>query len=62
MLLSAAAASIAAASEDLSVGDAAPYFELQGSDGEVYALRDLLATGGPDGIVLAWFPRAFTPG
>ena len=40
----------------------APDFELQGSDGTVYRLNDLLAKGGKQGIVLAWFPKAFTSG
>ncbi len=44
----------------LSVGNRAPDFELRGSDGKLYRLNDLLAEGG--GIVLAWFPKAFTPG
>lgn len=46
----------------LAVGDIAPQFELQGSDGKLYRLVDLLAEGGVDGIVLAWFPKAFTHG
>ncbi len=44
----------------LSVGNRAPDFELRGSDGKLYRLNDLLAEGG--GIVLAWFPKAFTTG
>ena len=46
----------------LSVGNRAPDFELRGSDGKLYRLDDLLAEGGGGGIVLAWFPKAFTPG
>ncbi len=46
----------------LSVGNRAPDFELRGSDGKLYRLNDLLAEGGGGGIVLAWFPKAFTPG
>ena len=46
----------------LSVGNRAPDFELRGSDGKRYRLNDLLADGGGGGIVLAWFPKAFTPG
>ena len=46
----------------LSVGNRAPDFELRGSDGKRYRLNDLLAEGGGGGIVLAWFPKAFTPG
>ena len=46
---------------DLSVGDSAPDFALQGSDGREYTLQGLLE-GGERGLVLAWFPKAFTPG
>ena len=45
-----------------SVGDTAPDFELLGSDGRIWRLRDLLGESGRDGVVLAWFPKAFTPG
>jgi len=41
------------------VGDEAPAFELAGSDGKRYALSQFV---GKRGVVLAWFPRAFTPG
>ena len=40
----------------------APEFSLPGSDGRTYALADLLNQGGNRGIVLAFFPKAFTPG
>ena len=53
-----AAAGIAQA--DLNVGDPAPDFSLQGSDGRSYSLAPLLEQN--DGVVLAWFPKAFTPG
>lgn len=43
----------------LEVGDTAPDFELQGSDGERYRLGDYR---GKQTVVLAWFPRAFTSG
>jgi hypothetical protein len=42
----------------LQRGDAAPLFELPGSDGRMYRLRDLLGHT----VVLAWFPKAFTGG
>ncbi len=48
------------ASADLAIGDAAPAFELSGSDGQTYTLEGLLAKH--KGVVLAWFPKAFTPG
>ncbi len=41
------------------VGDKAPAFSLAGSDGRTHALSDHL---GKRGVVLAWFPKAFTPG
>jgi thioredoxin-dependent peroxiredoxin len=44
---------------ELKVGDAAPAFELQASDGKTYKLDDFK---GKQAVVIAWFPRAFTPG
>jgi peroxiredoxin Q/BCP len=41
------------------VGDAAPPFSLQGSDGKTYALADF---AGKKAVVIAWFPKAFTGG
>ncbi len=49
-----------AAGAELAVGDPAPDFSLQGSDGATYSLASLLEEN--QGIVLAWFPKAFTPG
>jgi peroxiredoxin len=43
---------------ELTPGDLAPEFELAGSDGRTYRLKDL--AGHP--VVLAWFPKAFTGG
>jgi thioredoxin-dependent peroxiredoxin len=48
-----------ATAEELKVGDQAPDFSLQGSDGKTYKLSDYR---GKQAVVLAWFPRAFTPG
>ena len=42
----------------LKVGDAAPGFELPGSDGKVHRLSDYKGKT----VVLAWFPKAFTGG
>ena len=47
-----------AAGPDLKVGDPAPPFELQGSDGKIHKLSDYRGTT----VVLAWFPKAFTGG
>ncbi len=44
---------------ELAVGDEAPDFVLPGSDGKMYKLSDFR---GKSIVVLAWFPRAFTPG
>jgi peroxiredoxin Q/BCP len=43
----------------LKAGDPAPDFSLAGSDGRRYRLNDLR---GHDAVVIAWFPKAFTPG
>jgi hypothetical protein len=42
----------------LKVGDKAPDFALQGSDGKVHKLSDYKGKT----VVLAWFPKAFTGG
>ncbi len=44
---------------ELKVGDPAPPFDLQGSDGKRHALADHV---GKQALVLAWFPKAFTGG
>ncbi|MCA9249161.1 MAG: redoxin domain-containing protein, partial [Planctomycetales bacterium] len=44
---------------ELKVGDAAPEFELPGSDGKTYKLSDF---HGKQDVVIAWFPKAFTGG
>lgn len=41
------------------VGDPAPDFSLQGSDGKTYSLRDFK---GKQAVAIAWFPMAFTSG
>jgi peroxiredoxin Q/BCP len=43
---------------ELRVGDTAPDFTLQASDGQTYSLSKLKGKN----VVLAWFPKAFTAG
>ena len=54
-LLTASAAHAA----DLAPGAKAPDFALAGSDGREHRLADSV---GKHGVVLAWFPKAFTGG
>ena len=49
----------AAHAADLAPGAKAPDFALAGSDGRTHRLADYV---GKQGVVLAWFPKAFTPG
>ena len=51
--------STAATAAELKVGDMAPDFKLQASDGKTYQLSDFK---GKKAVVLAWFPKAFTSG
>ena len=55
----ALAVSGAAAAAELKVGDKAPGFTLQGSDGKTYTLDQFK---GKKAVVLAWYPKAFTGG
>ncbi len=43
----------------VKVGDMAPDFTLQGSDGRTHRLSEYR---GKTAVVLAWFPKAFTGG
>lgn len=47
------------ASAELKVGDMAPQFSMQGTDGKTYNLADFK---GKKAVVLAWYPKAFTSG
>ncbi len=49
----------AGAAEGPKVGDKAPDFTLKASDGKTYSLADFK---GKKGVVIAWFPKAFTGG
>ena len=44
---------------ELKVGDPAPDFKLQATDGKTYQLSDFK---GKKALVVAWFPKAFTQG
>jgi peroxiredoxin Q/BCP len=44
---------------ELKVGDMAPDFSLQGTDGKTHKLSDYR---GKKAVVVAWFPKAFTQG
>ena len=44
---------------DLKVGDLAPDFKLQATDGKTYTLSSFR---GKQAVVVAWFPKAFTQG
>ncbi|MCB1696467.1 MAG: redoxin domain-containing protein [Pseudomonadales bacterium] len=48
-----------ASAAGLEVGDPAPNFTLQATDGQSYTLADFK---GRQAVVIAWFPRAFTSG
>jgi peroxiredoxin Q/BCP len=54
-----AAGLMAQGAAELKVGDIAPDFTLQGTDGKTHKLSDYR---GKQAIVVAWFPRAFTQG
>tara|TARA_B100001123_G_scaffold439347_1_gene576044 strand:- start:6604 stop:7149 length:546 start_codon:yes stop_codon:yes gene_type:complete len=47
------------ADTELKVGDVAPDFTLQASDGQSYTLSEFK---GKQAVALAWFPKAFTQG
>ena len=59
MLMMAAAAGAQTPAPRLKVGDPAPDFSLQASDGKTYKLADYK---GKQAVVIAWFPKAFTQG
>jgi len=48
-----------ARAQELSVGDQAPDFTLEGTDGKTYTLSKELKGRW---LVLAWFPKAYTGG
>src|SRR4026209_1040680 len=58
-LAAALAVGVKAQTTELKVGDNAPDFSLQASDGKTYKLSDFK---GKCAVVVAWFPKAFTQG
>jgi len=50
---------VGAAADEPKVGDKAPAFSLKASDGKTYTLDQYK---GKSGVVIAWFPKAFTKG
>jgi thioredoxin-dependent peroxiredoxin len=52
-------AAVPARAQELKVGDMAPDFKLQATDGKTYTLSTFR---GKQAVVLAWFPKAFTQG
>lgn len=59
LLMAVATAAVLTLAEPLKVGQDAPDFEMKGSDGKTYKLSDFK---GKKPVVIAWFPKAFTPG
>ena len=59
VLMMATGANAQTQAPELKVGDQAPDFSLQGSDGKTYKLSDFK---GKKAVVIAWFPKAFTSG
>ena len=59
VLLVGATAGAQTPAVELKVGDQAPDFALQASDGNTYKLSDFK---GKQAVVVAWFPAAFTQG
>jgi peroxiredoxin Q/BCP len=58
-LIVAGSIASAAHAAELKVGDPAPDFSMQGTDGKTHKLSDYR---GHQAVVLAWFPKAKTPG
>ena len=59
LLLLAFSVTCTAAAQAVESGDEAPAFELPGSDGKTYSLKQFK---GVEPVVIAWYPKAFTGG
>ena len=62
LALIALALGVSAGAAPLAVGDTAPDFALEGTDGATWRLSELLGADGVEAVVLAWFPKAYTRG
>jgi len=59
LMMAASGGGAQAPAPGLKVGDQAPDFALQGTDGKTHKLSEYK---GKEAVVLAWFPKAFTQG
>jgi len=59
LMMAASGGGAQAPAPGLKVGDQAPDFALQGTDGKTHKLSEYK---GKQAVVLAWFPKAFTQG
>ena len=59
LILLAIMASLSVSAAALEVGDQAPAFSLEGTDGNTHTLEQF---HGKQAIVIAWYPKAFTGG
>jgi peroxiredoxin Q/BCP len=60
VLVMAGSCSWVLAADMPKVGDPAPAFQMKGSDGETYNLKDF--ANRKQAVIVAWFPKAFTGG
>ena len=59
LVMALTGSAMAQGAAELKVGDMAPEFSLQGTDGMTHVLSEYR---GEQAVVVAWFPRAFTTG
>ena len=59
LVMALTGSAMAQGAAELKVGDMAPEFSLQGTDGNTHTLSEYR---GEQAVVVAWFPRAFTTG
>ena len=59
LIVLAASGLVSISALTLEIGDQAPDFELQATDGKTYTLSQFYDK---EAVVIAWYPRAFTSG